>query len=267
MPRHRAPGNRQGLHAAPARGDQLREVVRGRRRQDRQGDAVLLDARHAGDLAPGVEGQRPLAGGAEAWADFNQQRWELFDTENDPSECHDLADQHPEKLAGPHRAVVGRGRGSPGASRSSHAARSTSCSTPRPQLSKDREPVRRTTPVVPRYRSRCRPNIRNRSYTIAVELEVDRTDASGVLFAQGARFGGHALYLKDGHAQVRLQLGRRARADDRVERADTHRSRRRVGHLRKGRRRDADGGNADAAHPRPGGWRRRGSRRSPASSR
>src|SRR5206468_10204905 len=42
------------------------------------------------------------------------------------------------------------------------------------------------------------PNIRNRSYAIGVELQIDSPDASGVLFAQGARFGGHALYLKDG---------------------------------------------------------------------
>ncbi len=42
------------------------------------------------------------------------------------------------------------------------------------------------------------PNIRNRSYTIAAELTIDTPEASGVLFAQGARFGGHALYIKDG---------------------------------------------------------------------
>ena len=37
------------------------------------------------------------------------------------------------------------------------------------------------------------PNIRNRSYTIAVEVTIDAEDAAGVLFAHGARFGGHAL--------------------------------------------------------------------------
>jgi arylsulfatase len=42
------------------------------------------------------------------------------------------------------------------------------------------------------------PNIRGRSYTIAVEASVDTEEAGGVLFAQGARFGGHALYIKDG---------------------------------------------------------------------
>ena len=41
------------------------------------------------------------------------------------------------------------------------------------------------------------PNIRNRSYTIAVEVTIDTEEAGGVLFAQGARFGGHALYIKD----------------------------------------------------------------------
>lgn len=41
------------------------------------------------------------------------------------------------------------------------------------------------------------PNIRNRSYTVAVEVTLDTEDASGVLFAHGARFGGHALYIKD----------------------------------------------------------------------
>jgi hypothetical protein len=42
------------------------------------------------------------------------------------------------------------------------------------------------------------PNIRNRSYTVGVEVTLDTQDAAGVLFSHGSRFGGHALYLKDG---------------------------------------------------------------------
>jgi arylsulfatase len=42
------------------------------------------------------------------------------------------------------------------------------------------------------------PNIRNRSYTIGAEVRVETPAAGGVLFSQGARFGGHALYIKDG---------------------------------------------------------------------
>jgi arylsulfatase A-like enzyme len=34
----------------------------------------------------------------DMWADYAGQTWELFDTISDPSECHDLADQYPDKL-------------------------------------------------------------------------------------------------------------------------------------------------------------------------
>jgi arylsulfatase len=40
-------------------------------------------------------------------------------------------------------------------------------------------------------------NIRNRSYSIAVGVDIESEDAAGVLFSHGARFGGHALYVKD----------------------------------------------------------------------
>ncbi len=56
VPRRGAARGRQGLHPVPDRGRQLRRHVRRRRGQDRQADAVLLDGRHAGDLAPGLEG-------------------------------------------------------------------------------------------------------------------------------------------------------------------------------------------------------------------
>jgi len=34
----------------------------------------------------------------DAWAGYATQRWELFNTDEDPSECHDLAGKEPEKL-------------------------------------------------------------------------------------------------------------------------------------------------------------------------
>jgi hypothetical protein len=40
-------------------------------------------------------------------------------------------------------------------------------------------------------------NVRNRSYTIGALVDIPALGAQGVLFAQGARFGGHALYVKD----------------------------------------------------------------------
>jgi arylsulfatase len=40
-------------------------------------------------------------------------------------------------------------------------------------------------------------NVRNRSYAIGALVDIPAPGASGVLFAHGARFGGHALYIKD----------------------------------------------------------------------
>jgi hypothetical protein len=41
-------------------------------------------------------------------------------------------------------------------------------------------------------------NVRNRSYAIVADVTIDTPEAGGVLFAHGCRFGGHALYIKDG---------------------------------------------------------------------
>ncbi|QPK63567.1 arylsulfatase [Methylomonas sp. LL1] len=41
-------------------------------------------------------------------------------------------------------------------------------------------------------------NIKNKSKTISADLEIPETGANGVIIAQGGRFGGWCLYLKDG---------------------------------------------------------------------
>src|SRR5262245_56486992 len=43
-------------------------------------------------------------------------------------------------------------------------------------------------------------NVKNRSHTITAELEIPESGANGVLLAQGGRFGGWSLYVKDGKA-------------------------------------------------------------------
>ena len=41
-------------------------------------------------------------------------------------------------------------------------------------------------------------NIKNRSYSITADVEIPEGGANGVILAQGGRFGGWSLYLKDG---------------------------------------------------------------------
>jgi arylsulfatase len=136
--------------------------------------------------------------GPNYWLPLEEQRWELFDTENDPCECHDLSDQYPERLKelrGLWWSEAEKYQALPLETRSAVEA----FTTPRPQLSKprDRYVYYPGTAAVPES---VAPDIRGRSYTIAAELDVETQEASGVLVSQGSRFGGHALYVK--HARL-----------------------------------------------------------------
>jgi arylsulfatase len=132
----------------------------------------------------------------DSWGDFPHQRWELFNTEADPSECHDLAGQHPDKLeeltalwwseAGKYNAL-------PLDSRTVVEI----LTTERPQLATARNQYFYY-PDCQEVPEAVAVNIRNRSYALTAEVTIDTAAAAGVLFAHGARFGGHALYIKDG---------------------------------------------------------------------
>jgi len=131
-----------------------------------------------------------------AWSNFTSQRWELFNTEEDPSECSDLAAEHPDKLqelialwwteAGRHNALPLETRNA-----------IEIFTTERPQLSKPRNRYVYY-PGGAEVPESVAPNIRNRSFTIAAEVTISTREAGGVLIAQGSRFGGYALYVKDG---------------------------------------------------------------------
>jgi arylsulfatase A-like enzyme len=132
----------------------------------------------------------------DGWGEFATQRWELFDTETDPSECHDLAEKHPDKLAelvALWWSEAGKYNALPLESRSALDI----LNTERPQLSKPRDQYVYY-PDCAEVPESAAVNVRNRSYGIAADVTIDTTEAGGVLFAHGCRFGGHALYIKDG---------------------------------------------------------------------
>jgi arylsulfatase len=145
---------------------------------------------HAGWKAAAVTPAAP-----NSWPDFDAQRWELYDSEADPSECHDVADEHPEKvkeLVALWWAEARRYGALPLETRNAVQI----LGAERPSLSKPRNRYVYY-PGGSEIPESVAPNIRNRSYTIAVEATIDTEEAEGVLFAQGARFGGHALYIRD----------------------------------------------------------------------
>jgi arylsulfatase A-like enzyme len=129
------------------------------------------------------------------WSNFNDDTWELYHTDTDRSELHDLAAEHPDKL----RELVNlwfAEAGDNGAFPLDDRSALEIITTPRPQLASPRHRYAYF-PDLAEVPEAQAVNIRNRSYTIGALVDLPAPGAQGVLFAHGARFGGHALYIKD----------------------------------------------------------------------
>jgi arylsulfatase A-like enzyme len=129
------------------------------------------------------------------WSHFNSDTWELYHTDTDRSELHDLAAEQPEKL----RELINlwfAEAGANGAFPLDDRSALEILQTPRPQLASPRE---RYTyyPDVADIPEQQAVNVHNRCYTIGAQVDIPAPGAQGVIFAHGARFGGHALYVKD----------------------------------------------------------------------
>ena len=129
------------------------------------------------------------------WSHFNDDTWELYHTDTDRSELHDLAAEHPDKL----RELINlwfAEAGANGAFPLDDRSPIEIITTPRPTLAspRNRYVYFPDTAEVPETQA---VNIRNRSFSIGALVDIPAPGAEGVLFAHGARFGGHALYVKD----------------------------------------------------------------------
>ncbi len=143
----------------------------------------------AGKRSPPIP---PSAG----WGNFGADTWELYHTEVDRSEVHDLAEQEPERLQemiNLWHAEARRQRGVP--LRRPRRPGDHHC-TPR-RCSPLTGTATSTTPTVAEVPESQAVNVRNRRIAIGALVDIPAPGASGVLFAHGSRFGGHALYIKD----------------------------------------------------------------------
>jgi len=128
---------------------------------------------------------------------FDDDEWGLFHLDTDYSECHDLAQEHPEKLrelidawwveAGQHGVLPLDDRtielfGAP----------------PRPGTVHARDGEYVYYPPIAHIPADASPQLGGRSWTITATVEVDGVPVEGVLYARGGHNVGHVLFVKDG---------------------------------------------------------------------
>jgi len=129
------------------------------------------------------------------WGHFSENRWALYHVNEDRSEVHDLADKYPVKLTELQNlwySEAGKYFGLPLDDRTALEIGIT----PRPQMVKptDRYIYYPHTLEVPEA---VAVSTRGRSFKFTAEVDLE-AGAEGVIFAQGAMFGGFTLYIKDG---------------------------------------------------------------------
>ncbi len=128
---------------------------------------------------------------------FREDVWELYDTSNDWSQAHDLADEMPEKLeelqalfmeeAGKYNVLPLDDR---------RVERFNSDIAGRPTL------IRGATQLLfggmARLSENATINVKNKSHAVTAEIAVPDDRAEGVIISQGGAYAGWSLYLKEG---------------------------------------------------------------------
>ncbi len=129
------------------------------------------------------------------WGHFEKDTWELYHTDIDRCEIHNLADREPEKLQELINLWYAEA-GANGAFPLDDRSPLDLMLTPRPVLSPPRNRYVYFPGIAEIPESQA-VNVRNRSYIIGALVDIPQPGAEGVLFAHGSRFGGHSLYVKD----------------------------------------------------------------------
>jgi arylsulfatase A-like enzyme len=126
---------------------------------------------------------------------FDKDEWELYHVDKDRSESTNLAKKYPAKLKALIKAWFAE-------------AKKNNVLPLDDRSAKELFLVERPSEEAPRERFIYYPgtspvpegvavNVRGRSYKILADVEITDANCSGVIFAHGSRFGGHALYIKD----------------------------------------------------------------------
>jgi arylsulfatase len=132
------------------------------------------------------------------WPSFDADEWELYDTTVDWSQARDLSKEMPEKLLELQQLfLIEAAKYNVFPLDDRVYERFNPVIAGRPDL-----PAGRTTmtfyPGMTNLMEMTVLNVKNRSHTITAKVEVSEGKTDGVILAQGGRFAGWSLYVKDG---------------------------------------------------------------------
>jgi len=131
-------------------------------------------------------------------AKLQDDKWELYDTTKDFSLANDLAAADPAKLKEMQELFIEEAikhRALPIDDRS--VERVNAALAGRPDLMGDRTSLT-LSEGMDSMSENVFINVKNRSLSITADVDIPEGGANGVILAQGGRFGGWSLYLKDG---------------------------------------------------------------------
>jgi arylsulfatase A-like enzyme len=137
---------------------------------------------------------------------FDDDVWELYDTNKDWSQANDLSKQMPEKLHELQRLfLIEATRYNVLPLNDQIMERMNPDTAGRPVLIKGKTQL--LFGGMGHLSENCVLNIKNKSHSVTAEIVVPASGASGVIVAQGANIGGWSLYAKDGKLKYCYNLG------------------------------------------------------------
>ncbi|TCP47224.1 arylsulfatase [Tamaricihabitans halophyticus] len=129
---------------------------------------------------------------------FDDDIWELYDTNVDWTQAHDLAGEHPGKLRELQQLfLIEAAKYNVFPLDDRMTERENPKEAGRLDLFGERSTVTFHGPGL-RLTEETAPNVKNRSHRLTASVHIPEGGATGVLVAQGGRFGGWSLYLHNG---------------------------------------------------------------------
>jgi arylsulfatase A-like enzyme len=136
---------------------------------------------------------------------FDDDVWELYDTNEDWTQARNIAKDHPKKLNELQRLwLIEAGKYSVLPLDDRRVERINSDLAGRPLLIKGKTQL--LFGGMGRLTEHAVINIKNKSYSVTAEVVVPKSGANGVIIAQGGAFAGWSLYAKDGRLKYCYNL-------------------------------------------------------------